>query len=310
MTDMEHTILGRRDFLRMGPLGPLGFGLSKALGAGRGKDLACILIWQTGGCSHLDTFDLKPQAPREIRGEFREIPTKVPGLRICEHLPLTARQADKFTILRSMRSGETNHERATAAFERRIPGSRTWRLDVVGSRAFRLSAERRRLYERYGLTELGQGCLTARRMIEAGARFVVVGRGRPDYDTHTGNFGRLKDHLLPEFDRAFANLLEDLHERGLLESTLVVVAGEFGRSPRINREGGRDHHAQAWSVLLAGAGLPGGRVLGATDRNGAEVTDLPVAPEDLVRSIHAILGVQPDPSHLASSGRVIQELLA
>jgi uncharacterized protein (DUF1501 family) len=120
------------------------------------------------------------------------------------------------------------------------------------------------------------------------------------YDTHAGNFRRLKEVLLPEFDRAFAGLLQDLDQRGLLETTLVIALGEFGRTPRINRQAGRDHHASAWSIVLAGAGLRGGRVLGATDKTGGEVTDLPVSPADLVRSIHAILGADPVSANLTA----------
>lgn len=291
---MNH-LLDRRNFLRMGAAGVLG----------RGRPArSCIVIWQSGGVSHLDTFDLKPEAPREIRGEFRPIPTKVPGIRICEHLPLMARQADKFTILRSMCSMETNHERAAHYLEtgRALsPGRRDPSLREALSRA------PARTREAYGNTPLGQQCLLALRAVEAGARWVSVRQG--GYDTHAGNFRRLKEVLLPEFDRAFAGLLQDLDQRGLLETTLVIALGEFGRTPRINRQAGRDHHASAWSIVLAGAGLRGGRVLGATDKTGAEVTDLPVSPADLVRSVHAILGADPAGSEVAD-GRVIKELVA
>src|SRR5260221_7185768 len=109
----NHTnLFGRRDLLRLGSLGSLGITLDKVLRAGTGKDISCILVWQSGGPSHLDTFDMKPDAPKEIRGEFKPIPTSVPGIQISEHLPFTARQADKYTILRSMKSKENNHERA------------------------------------------------------------------------------------------------------------------------------------------------------------------------------------------------------
>jgi uncharacterized protein (DUF1501 family) len=147
----------------------------------------------------------------------------------------------------------------------------------------------------------------ALRAIEAGARWATVRQG--GYDTHADNFRRLKEVLLPEFDRAFARLLRDLDQRGLLETTLVITLSEFGRTPRINRQAGRDHHSSAWSIVLAGAGVGGGRVLGATDRTGEEVTDLPVSPADLVRSIHAILGADPARSEVAG-GRVIKELVA
>ena len=291
---MNH-LLDRRDFLRMGAAGALGWGRPAR---------SCIVIWQSGGVSHLDTFDLKPDAPREIRGEFRPISTNVPGVRICEHLPLTARQADKFTILRSMCSMETNHERAAHYLETGhplSPGRSYPSLREV------LSTAPGRTREAYGNTPLGQQCLRALRAVEAGARWVSVRQS--GYDTHAGNFRRLKEILLPEFDRAFATLLEDLGQGGLLETTLVIALSEFGRTPRINRQGGRDHHSSAWSIVLAGAGLPGGRVLGATGRTGEEVTDLPVSPADLVRSIRAILEADPARSEVAG-GRVIKELVA
>lgn len=343
MTETNHSPQwGRRDFLRAGSLGALGAGLSAAV---PGRDPACILLWQSGGCSHLDTFDMKPRAPREIRGKFREISTAVPGIRICEHLPLTARQARKFTILRSLCSAESNHEHAA----RLLPGGRpllpdsarivesTWTLETAG-REFRaarwrepfpagdppsltawseplknvlsVGAEPEALRERYGFTPVGQGCLLARRLIESGARFVTVGKGRPGYDAHARIFDRMENELLPEFDRAFSALLEDLEARGLLATTLVIATGEFGRTPEINSAGGRDHHAQAWSALLAGAGVPGGHVLGATDHTGREVTDSPATPEDLARTVRQILKLDAEPWTRAASGRVIRELMA
>jgi hypothetical protein len=300
-------------------LGALGAAGRGALLAAPDRGMACIFIRQSGGCSHLDTFDMKPAAPRDIRGEFRGIPTSVPGLHVCEHLPLTARQAHRFTILRSMCSGESNHERAAHLLTtgwRLSPGRSYPQISelagegrVVRSAFPRASAQR--LAERYGGTLLGRDCLQARRRVETGERFVFVD-GRPfAYDTHADGFRTLRDSVLPEFDRAFSALLEDLDQRGLLATTLVVVAGEFGRTPRVNAQGGRDHHAAAWSILLAGAGLPGGRVLGATDRYGDEVTDTPVRPEDLASTICSILGARPAPGQLAAmpAGRVVRELL-
>jgi uncharacterized protein (DUF1501 family) len=118
----------------------------------------------------------------------------------------------------------------------------------------------------------------------------------------------LRSELLPVLDRSFAGLIAALDDRGLLDTTLVVAMTEFGRTPRINALGGRDHHSRAWSVVLAGAGLPGGRVLGATDRTGTDVTELPVSPEDLLRTIGSILKIQPEPDHIA--GRVVAPVLA
>ena len=133
------------------------------------------------------------------------------------------------------------------------------------------------LREQYGRTPVGQGALLARRLVEGGVRFVTVAKGWLNYDTHGDNFNIMKKVLLPEFDRAFAALLEDLHQRGMLDSTLVIAMGEFGRTPKVNDDAGRDHHNKAWSIALAGAGIPGGRVLGATDKTATEVTDLPGA---------------------------------
>jgi uncharacterized protein (DUF1501 family) len=243
-------------------------------------------VWQGGGASHLDTFDMKPGAPREIRGEFREMRTSVPGIRISEHLPRTARIAHKLTFLRSMRSDETNHERAAARF---------W--SGMGP-----------VYASAAAGGLAQACEAARRAVERGARFAVAGAGSRDFDTHAGNFRRLRETVLPEFDHAFSMLVNGLDERGLLATTLVIAAGEFGRTPRINAQGGRDHHSGAWTVVMAGAGLEGGRVLGATDRTGAEVTDLPVSPEDLVRTVRTLVGIG-EPEGIAR-GRLIPELVA
>ncbi len=402
MAVTNHTSLfGRRDFLRIGSLAPLGLTLDRALRARERRDVACILIWQSGGCGQQDTFDMKPDAPVEYRGEFQPIPTKTPGLQICEHLPLTARQTDKFTILRSMKSQENNHERAinylltgylplptiefpsigSVVSERlgprnglppyvavpqtfpsygagflggdhnpynagdpNVPGYRARDLSLaadvdwsrLGNRrkllehmdakfraiessrgfasldpyrerayallsspkakeAFDIEAEPPALRERYGRTPVGQGCLLARRLVEGGVRFVTVAKGWLNYDTHGDNFNTMKKLLLPEFDRAFATLLEDLHDRGLLDTTLVLAMGEFGRTPKVNSAAGRDHHKDCWSIALAGAGIPGGRVLGATDKHAAEITDLPVEPEDLMCSLYGILGI--DPTH-------------
>jgi hypothetical protein len=277
----------RRDFVRLGALGaPL---LSSE------KARACILIWQSGGLSHLDSFDPKPEAPREIRGEFRAIRTSVPGIRISEQLPRIARRMHKLTLLRSLCSEETNHERAR------------WQLRPTPLLT-PVSGPPPRLWH-LGEAPLERGCRRACQEVAAGARLVVVNAPRLSFDTHEDNFVRLRELLLPEFDRAFAGLVDDLEGRGLLASTLVVATGEFGRSPRINARGGRDHHAGAWSAVLAGAGLPGGRVVGATDRYGEEVTESPVTPADLLRTIYAILGVGESQQHLAR-GRIIRQLFA
>jgi hypothetical protein len=300
MTDL----FGRRDFLRIGALGALGIGGDGVLPARPAAAASCIVLWQSGGCAHLDTFDMKPDAPLEYRGEFQAIATNVPGIRICEHLPLTARQADKFTILRSVRSRETNHERAAGFLLGGLPPH----ISLTAPAGMDdLEAESPSLRDRYGRTPLGEGALLARRLVQRGARCVTVSAGSLRYDTHRDHFSTLKNALLPEFDRAFAALLEDLHERAMLDNTLVVAMGEFGRSPTVNQHGGRDHHARAWSVCLAGAGIQGGRVLGATDKHGLEVTDLPVEREDLLHTVCTILG---QPSAGVIGGRMIPGLLS
>ena len=407
----NHTdLFGRRDFMRIGSLGALGVSLERVLRAGGGnEELSCILLWQSGGCGQQDTFDLKPDAPSEFRGEFRPIPTNVPGIQICEHLPFTAKQADKFTILRSMHSKERNHERAInylltghrplstmeypsmgsvlseqlgprngmppyvtvpkafpsygagylggeynpflagnpnvsdyKARDLSLPsdvdwnrlGDRRWLLkrmddkfraiesspefkvmdsfyqrayDLLSSpkakNAFDIHAEPAALRERYGRTPVGQGALLARRLVEAGVRFVTVAKGWLNYDTHGDNFNRMKKVLLPEFDQAFAALLEDLDQRGLLDTTLVIAMGEFGRTPKVNKGAGRDHHSDAWSIVLAGAGIPGGRVLGATDKTADKVTDFPVLPEDLLFTIYKMFGADPRRVYQTSAGR-------
>jgi hypothetical protein len=412
MISNRTSLFGRRDFLRIGSLGALGISLDGVLRAGAKRDISCILLWQSGGCGHLDTFDLKPDAPKEIRGEFKPISTNVPGIQICEHLPFTARQADKFTILRSMKSRENNHERAinylltgylplptlefpsmgsviskelgsrnglppyvavpntfpsygagylggsynpfiagdpnVSGYQARdltLPADVDWTrvgnrnfllkqmdakfraieastdmaamdsfyqkaYDLLKSpaarKAFDIGAEPESLRERYGRTPVGQGALLARRLVESGVRFVTVAKGWLNYDTHGDNFNIMKKALLPEFDRAFAGLLEDLHDRGMLDTTLVIAMGEFGRTPKVNDAAGRDHHSKAWSIALAGAGVPGGRVLGATDSNGVQVTDLPVEPEDLLFSIYSLFGVDPAREYQTPIGRPVK----
>ena len=406
----NHTSLfGRRDFLRIGSLGPLGVSLASALRANARKEISCILVWQSGGCGQQDTFDMKPDAPAEYRGEFKPIPTNVPGIHICEHLPSTAKQVDKFTILRSMHSVERNHERAInylltgylplptlefpsigsviskelgpkegmppyvtvpktfpsygagylggeynpyIAGDPNVPGyqardltlpsdvdwsrlgDRRWLLEKMDAKfraieaspdfaamdrfyqkaydllsspkakeAFDIESEPDTLREKYGRTPVGQGCLLARRLVESGVRFVQVAKGWLNYDTHGDNFNTMKKLLLPEFDRAFAALLEDLDERGLLDTTLVISMGEFGRTPKVNSAAGRDHHSDAWSIAIAGAGIPGGRILGATDKHADKITDLPVTPEDLHYTIYKLLGVDPHREYETPIGR-------
>src|SRR5260370_17262333 len=161
----------------------------------------------------------------------------------------------------------------------------------AAKKAFDIESEPRQVREMYGRTPVGQGCLLARRLVETGVRFVTVAKGWLNYDTHGDNFNTMKKALLPEFDRAFAGLLEDLHERGMLDTTLVIAMGEFGRTPKVNDAAGRDHHSKAWSIALAGAGIPRRRVLRATDKHAVQFTGLPVEPEDLLFTIYTLFGV-------------------
>jgi uncharacterized protein (DUF1501 family) len=159
--------------------------------------------------------------------------------------------------------------------------------------------------ERYGRTKIGQSCLLARRLIEAGVPFVTVGAN--DWDHHQNLYPRLQSaEMLPAFDSGFAALVDDLEQRGMLESTLVVFMTEFGRTPRINSMQGRDHWSRAFSVALAGGGVRGGQVIGATDTEGAFPRDRPATPEDIAHSIYTLLGLDPEKELPSSSGRRIQ----
>ena len=131
-------------------------------------------------------------------------------------------------------------------------------------------------------------------------------KGKLNYDTHGDNFNTMKRVLLPEFDPAFATLIQDLHERGMLDTTLVVSTGEFGRTPKVTGAAGRDHHCRAWSIVLAGPGVAGGHILGATDKTGTEVTDLPTKPEDLYFSLYSILGIDPGREYQTPIGRPVK----
>lgn len=425
--------LTRRKLLEVGSLGLLGLTLpgilrGRALSAASpkprhpsfGRAKSCVVVFLKGGPPQQDTFDMKPEAPSEIRGEFRSIPTNVPGIHFCEHLPRLARVADKLNVLRTLSHRDGTH--STAAFlvttghqfprpgeavmsrddpphfgavaaavrgresalppffmvpdrfvvngeirggqnagflgsqldpflpggDPNLPGygasafgeqaatapervrSRRSLLDGFESHArlglrdssiesfaaiqakalgilergtqkslFDLDSETSSVRERYGRTTLGQSTLLARRLIEAGTMLVHVNCMSSvrdltrNWDLHKSNFSTLKDVLLPSTDPAVASLIEDLSASGLLDETLVLVLGEFGRSPRINRDAGRDHWPQAQSVLLAGAGLPGGRTYGATDREAAFPIDKPVSPAELVATVLHALGVDP-----------------
>jgi uncharacterized protein (DUF1501 family) len=405
--------LTRRDFLRAGSLGAGAVGLTvadlAAAGKGKGKDVNCILLFLVGGPSQLDTFDLKPTAPAEIRGPFKPIKTKVPGLQVCEHFPLLAQIADRFAILRSVYHTaapihETGHQMMQTGYifrggreyphygsvlshlrgqrpgglppfvvlpspigntgvsvshgqtagylgashepfvlrgdPARLP-TRKALLDAVDGahrtfdsrghdsagekafgllfsattkKAFDIAAEKPELRARYGRNTFGQSCLLARRLIEHGVRLVTVNMfdtvfNEITWDCHAdgGSLAvRLEDYkdvLCPMFDAAYTALLDDLRQRGLLESTLVLAMGEFGRTPQLNARGGRDHWPGVWSILFAGAGVRGGQVVGSSDKNGAEPKDRPTTPAEVAATVYRGLGLARDTRLPGPEGR-------
>lgn len=229
-----------------------------------------------------------PQDPS--RGDFQPFPVAEgeAGRRLLERRPLLAevdRQQEALSRLAGVRNLDAHYARA---------------FDLVTSpatrRAFDLAAESDRLRQRYGPSAFGQGLLLARRLVEAGVSLVTVNWARDDafWDTHANNFNLLKNSLLPPFDQGFSALLEDLAQRGILDETLVVCLGEFGRTPRINGQAGRDHWAACNTVVLAGAGIGGGQVHGASDRWAAYPATAPVAPADIAATIYHALGIDLD----------------
>ena len=416
----------RRTFLRVGGLSAFGLTLPGYLRAmadaesgGLRRPLAkakrCILLWMQGGPSHIDSFDPKPDAPAEIRGEFGTIPTSLPGVRFCDPLPMLARQADLLGIIRGhdpkngshgvadhlMMSGHKFNpslpfpcfgsvvakERGYVdgmlpfvqlgkAIDRRFNGgiagflgdefnpfevqedpsaavfrvrdlsvgtdAERLRLDrryamladlenyqktaenpnIVKARdefyekahgiitspaakkAFDIGAEPERVRERYGRNMLGQQCLLARRLVESGVQFVTITDG--GWDTHTDNFKSLKTRLLPRVDRGLSALIDDLKSRGLLDDTLVVWFGDFGRTPKVNPTAGRDHWSTAGVALMAGGGLKPGVVVGRTNALAEYVTDSPVGPQDIAATIYHALGVNLHTWYKAQDGRPIE----
>jgi hypothetical protein len=420
----------RRSVLRVGSLAVLGLGLPELLRSraqaeasvtgGRGRDssgeVSCILIWLQGGISHIDSFDPKPEAPVEIRGEFGTIATNVPGISLCDPLPKLAQHQDKYSILRSLNPKNGSHGVADAymltghpfnpaltypafgsviAHERgdrnsmppyvqvgtqidqrfgggvagflgdqynpfvlpgdasspsfsvrdvTLPGGidaerfrrRRRALEVVDTwqdrmesslpaleasdtfydkafrlvtaphakRAFELGREDPRMRDRYGRNSLGQGCLLARRLIDAGVRFVTVTDG--GWDTHQNNFTSLKNRLLPRLDAAVSALVQDLSDRGQLDSTLVAVLSDFGRTPKVNPSAGRDHWSTAGIALLAGGGIKTGIAVGQTNALAEQPVEAPYYTEDLAATIYHCLGIPLDTTHQTPDGRPIQ----
>ena len=344
--------LSRRDFLRTGAVGAGAVGLSLAEVArakpGATTDVNCILLFLVGGPSQLDTWDLKPDAPENVRGPFRPIKSNVPGVEIGEHFPLMARMADRYAIVRSVHHKaapihETGHQlmqtgrlfragqeyphygsvlshlrgrtaEGTPPFVvlpapigntgvRVSHGQGAGYLGAAHEPSF-LSAESSDHHSRYGKNSFGQNCLLARRLVERGVRLVTVNMfdtvfNEITWDCHADGgslattLNDYKTTLCPMFDLAYSALLEDLQQRGLLDTTLVVALGEFGRTPQLNPRGGRDHWPGVWSVLFAGAGVQGGQVIGSSDRTGAEPKDRPVTPAEIAATVYRGLGIDP-----------------
>jgi hypothetical protein len=438
----------RRDFLRFGTAGLFGLSLPqllrlearadarRATGAAGGPPKrradAVIQVWLGGGPASIDIWDLKPNAPAEIRGEFKPMATVADGVQVSEHLPLMAKSVDKVSVVRSLFHTIPSHGPATTFMnsgnkptpavqypwlgalsarllpaEKGVPpyvsfGSRqgsneagflgtaynpfpvegagngkggkgdpggfrvrgiqlppgfslddlahrdklmrdfdsTFRsvdtsadlvdgldvfhkeaLDILRSdrtkRAFDLAREPQSVREHYGTSPFGQGVLAARRMVEAGVRFVTVSLG--GWDTHQKNFEALSKRLLPQLDQTLSALIEDLHGRGMLDRTVVYCAGEFGRTPKINKNAGRDHWARSMAVVLAGGGFKSGYVHGTTDAQGMAPATDPCTPDDLAATLFNQLGLDPHqelttptgrPIQLFREGRVVDKLLA
>ena len=414
----------RRGFLQTGLAGLAGISVpslfqQQAFAAAAGQAMRktnVVLFWLSGGPSHIDMWDPKPDAPSEIRGPFGHIPTKVPGIHVCEHLPLTAKIMDRLTLVRSVDCSASDHTpitmQACNPLARRtndgrdgggypsmgsiaakfrganapgIPGyvaladslpADIWgaghmgnafnpvsgkdlsgRLKLVdglsierlGTRralaeqmdqwkrgiganesiasadhftqqayevlmtgsaqhALNLDEESSAMRDKYGRDSLGEKALLARRLIEAGSTFVTVS-GAWGYFDHHGDevkWGGIKKGLtplLPSVDRTLHAIVTDLEDRGLLDSTLILMMGEFGRSPVINKNAGRDHWPRVMSMVMAGGGLRHGQVIGSTDKHGGEIETRRVAPGDLAATVFHHLGIEQNTNWIDPQGR-------
>jgi len=434
----------RRDAVRSGAVALAGFPLLAPASQPTSRPKSVIFVFLTGGLSQLDSFDLKPDAPETVRGEFLSIPTRTSGLRICEHLPLLAQRSDKYTVIRSMATGSDGHEIAChmllsgrldtpAGFTmENIPNRTEWpsilaqvthakrsrgrndlpvaavlpepsineagkvrpgqysgrlgprweawhlgmatkcplgngacpfcfrfdgsafrhephtvfetpnlsvakgsearlqgrmellksldqqprssqrladapgldqpRLQALGllgnpkaRAAFLVEQTDEKVVSRYGRNKFGLSLLMASRLSEAGVGLVQVNLGKNStWDTHNRNFINLKQNLFPYFDHGISALLDDLSESGRLDDTLVIVTGEFGRTPKINKDAGRDHWGAVMSLIVAGGGVRGGRIIGSSDRLGAQPATERCTPENLAATIYTALGI---PAH-------------
>jgi len=434
----------RRDCLQLGLSSLAGLGLTSLLqmqaeasptAARKATAKSCILIWMDGGPTHFETFDPKPDAPAEIRGEFEPISTKLPGVQFSQHMTRLAGMLDQFSVIRSIRHDQGNHGAgnhymmtgsppripvgcgafvsfhpsmgSVAAYELGKdnglpnyfsipsmsrsggpnflgakyapfvvggdPNSADFRVrdvalpqgltedhfnrrtdlrkmvdrierindpaagdpvggldeyyrqgyDLITSRtaqaAFDIQRESEKVRDSYGRNGFGQRALLARRLVEAGVPFITINDG--GWDHHADIFPALRKRL-PDWDNTVATLIADLKERGLLDTTLVVALGEFGRTPAIStlngqKGAGRDHWANAMSVLIAGGGIPGGVIVGATDRKGYTANERVLSPENFVSTIYTKLGIDPGkivytpqgrPTHFVSDATTIKEL--
>lgn len=288
-----------------------------------------IYLCLNGGPSQLETFDPKPEAPVGIRGPYKSVATKIEGIRLSETLPRLAQRADQFSLIRSLwHDAAPIHETGmqmllTGRLAKRgvsspsLAGIVARHLGASGEIApqyilphpnaegeSRSNLQNTPASTSYGTTRFGQDCFRAARLVEQGCRFVTVNMfdkmtGQLTWDCHANKStapARLTDYgstICPEFDLACSALLDDLSQRGLLKETLVVAAGEFGRTPRINELGGRDHWPSVWSALIAGGGIPGGTVIGSSDERGAVPADQPVSLADLAATILTLTGIDP-----------------
>jgi uncharacterized protein (DUF1501 family) len=422
--------LTRRDFVQMGLGGALGLGMTDLLrvraaaaeraGQARPEDINCILLWMDGGPTHYETFDPKPDAPKEVRGELKPIKTNVPGIHFCEAVPKLAQIADKFTVIRSICHKDPNHGGgnhymmtgtptpmpvncgASATFhpsfgsmvshtrgtrdgvpayvgiphptrsggpnflgaehapfivdgdpnekdfkvrdvvlppavsEGRAASRRKLRsaldrmariadaaaedptldfdtyyqqaIQLVASpkvqAAFDINKESDEVRDLYGRNVVGQRLLLCRRLIQVGASFVTYQYG--GWDHHGDIFNAMMKRHAPRWDQGLAALITDLDRLGMLDNTMVISLGEFGRTPTINKGAGRDHWPHAMSVLMAGAGIPGGQVVGATDVKGYHASENVHSPEDFAASVYTKMGIDHTLEMHTNTGRPIR----
>lgn len=423
----RHTIgITRRELMQVGYSGLLGVGLP-ALLSGRSSAVeeggaskspkSIVIVFLTGAASHHDTFDMKPDAPAEVRGEFKPIATKVPGLQVCEHLPRLAERSDKYAVVRTFSHGDNNHLMSThhvltgekqpggffdkvasrtdwpcysavldhvrprrdgiptgvnlptflmqgpltwpgqhagflgakndpwqvtgdpnkpdfrvdsltlakgidlgrlgtrhslldklnrqqrsladAAASRRLTDEQELAYSILTSsrlaQAFQLERETDKVRDRFGRNMTGQSLLLARRLVDVGVPVVQCNIGRVQtWDSHSKIFPRLKNDLLPPLDQGVSALLDDLDATGLLDETLVMMLGEFGRTPKINDKQGRDHWGPCFFGVFAGAGVRGGQVIGKSDKLAAYPLTTPYSPNDLGATVYNLLGIPPE----------------